>query len=123
MTFFETRQSRQYLKEAQARRELLRDISAAGLKFGGYVETDLSLRLNNAARSRKELWLLGKTGPLLTATETKSAPVVTQLLSPIFFIPADRVALMQRYQLALSGSAAPDAPAPTSSETPFFNAR
>lgn len=121
--FFDARQGRQYQKEAQARRELLRDIGVAGLKFGGYVETDLSLRLNNAARARKELWLLGKTGPLLIAADSKTAPANTQPLSPVFFIPADRVALMQRYHLALSGSAAPETPVPTSSETPFFNAR
>jgi hypothetical protein len=120
--FFESRQNRQYQKEAQARRELLRDISVAGLKFGGYVESDLSLHLNNAARSRKELWLLGKTGPLFVASDAKNAPAGAQPLSPVFFIPADRTALMQRYQLALSGTAPPtEAPAPA--ETPFLNTK
>jgi hypothetical protein len=120
--FFDSRQNRQYQKEAQARRELLRDISVAGLKFGGYVESDLSLHLNNAARSRKELWLLGKAGPLLIASDAKNAPAGAQPLSPVFFIPADRTALMQRYQLALSGTA-PPAEAPAPAETPFLNTK
>ncbi len=117
--FFETRHGRQYQKEAQARRELLRDIGVAGLKFGGYVETDLTLHLNNAARARKELWILGKSSILPVNSEAVAAPAAALPLSPVFFIPADRIALMQRYQLALSGSIA-EAPAPASAETPFF---
>ncbi len=120
--FFESHQGRQYQKEAQARRELLRDISLVGLKFGGYIESDLSLHLNNAARARPELWLLGKTGPLHIATDSKTAPISALALSPVFFIPADRAALMQRYQLVLTGTVTA-APAPASAETPFFNAR
>jgi hypothetical protein len=120
--FFESRRGRTYQKEAQARRELLRDISVAGLKFGGYVETDRTLHLNNAARARKELWLLGESGPLLMDTQAEAAPAVSLALSPVFFIPADRAALMQRYHLAMSGSFA-ETPAPASAETPFFKVK
>lgn len=120
--FFEARQTRQYRKEAQARRELLRDIQLAGLKFGGYVESDLSLHLNNAARVRSEVWALGKVGPLLLSSEARRAPSSVLRFSPIFFIPADRVALMQRYRLALSGGS-PEAITPVSTETPFLEAR
>lgn len=120
--FFEARQARQYHQEAQARRELLRDISLAGLKFGGYVGSDLSLHLNNAARVRPELWALGKTDPLLITADVKTAPAGSLKLSPVFYIPADRVALMQRYRLALNGGSA-DVPAATSTETPFLEVK
>ena len=120
--FFDSRQTRQYQKEAQARRELLRDIHLAGLKFGGYVESDLSLHLNNAARVRPELWALGKAGPVLLSAEAKTAPASVLRLSPIFFIPADRAALMQRYRLALSGGSS-EVAAPVSTVTPFLEAR
>jgi hypothetical protein len=120
--FFDSRQTRQYQKEAQARRELLRDIHLAGLKFGGYIESDLTLHLNNAARVRPELWALGKTGPVLLSVEAKTAPATVLRLSPIFFIPADRAALMQRYRLALSGGSS-EAAVPVSTETPFLEAR
>jgi hypothetical protein len=118
--FFDARQTRHYQKEAQARRELLRDIHLAGLKFGGYVETDFSLHLKNAARVRPELWALGKTGPLLISAEAKTAPATVLRLSPVFFIPADRAALMQRYRLALSGGSS-EVAAPVSTETPFLD--
>jgi hypothetical protein len=120
--FFDSRQTRQYQKEAQARRELLRDIHLAGLKFGGYIESDLTLHLNNAARVRPELWALGKTGPVLLSVEAETAPATVLRLSPIFFIPADRAALMQRYRLALSGGSS-EVATPVSTMTPFLEAR
>ncbi|MCX6858183.1 MAG: hypothetical protein NTV80_25150, partial [Verrucomicrobia bacterium] len=119
--FFESRQTRQYQKEAQAKRELLRSIQLAGLKFGGYVGSDLTLHLINAARVRPELWALGKEGPVLLASEAKSTPTGVLRLSPIFFIPANRAALMQRYRSAISGSTS-DAPAATAAQTPFLDA-
>lgn len=118
--YFSARQGRQYMKEAKAKRELLRDVSAAGIKFGGYVETDLTLRLNNAARSRKELWLAGKKQPLSIPQDSKTVPAGIPAMSPVFFIPADRAALMQRYHLALSGAAV-STPEPTAVTAPFFN--
>lgn len=119
--FFESRKGHQYLKEAQARRELLRDLHVAGLKFGGYVESDRRLSLNNAARAQTELWLLGKAGPLAVSATAASAPEQALALSPVFFIPADRAALMKRYQSALTGSTT-EAPAqPQAAESPFLN--
>jgi hypothetical protein len=120
--FFEARQTRQYQKEAQARRELLRDIALAGLQFGGYVDSDLSLHLSHAARVRPELWVLSKSGPLLISPEVSLAPASALRLSPIFYIPADRAALMQRYRLALKGGTAV-MPTSTTKETLFFETK
>lgn len=121
--FFEARQGRQYMKEALARRELWRDLSVAGLKYGGYVESDFTPRLNNAARARSEVWVLGKSGPLVVSATSVLAPDGALALSPVFFIPADRAALMQRYQSALSGNAAAAPAQATSTESPFLNLR
>ncbi len=120
--FFEARQGRQYKQEALAWRDLLRDLSVAGLKYGGYVDSDLTLSLNNAARARPEVWVLGKTGPVLLPTAAKSASAEVLALSPIFFIPADRGALMKRYQSALTGTGVAPAAQPEASESPFLKA-
>jgi hypothetical protein len=58
---------------------------------------------------------------VLLASDAKSAPTGVLRLSPIFFIPADRAALMQRYRSAISGSTS-DAPAATAAQTPFLDA-
>lgn len=107
--FFKSCGNRAYMKEAGARREFLREAGQAGLKFGGYVETDLSLVLNQGGRSAGELWVVSKdTGkPLLVANPAAgqaATDTVTPIkatnglpLSPVFFVPLDRKQLLQRY--------------------------
>ncbi len=104
------------MREATARRDYLRAVVNAGLKFGGYVETDLSLVLNSQGRNTGELWVVGKEGgkPLLVmnaaannAVSEAPKPIMAPLsvpLSPVFFVPADRRALVHKYQEALSGT-------------------
>lgn len=109
--FFAKTTGRAYLKEAKARRDLLQTIARAGLKYGGYVETDLSVRLKNPARSVRELWVLSKAdGKPMRVANPESGEKLTAAgampLSPVFFISADHAALMERYEAALSGSAA-----------------
>lgn len=113
-TFFKTLKERSYLREALAHRNYLRAATSAGLKFAGYVETDLSLVLNPQGRSTGELWVLGREGgkPLLVANPDagKAAadkPTAIQApdsmpLSPVFFVTTDRRALLKQYQDALS---------------------
>lgn len=112
--FFKGCRERSYMKEAVARREFLRAASSAGIKFGGYVETDLSVVLNQAGRNAGELWVMSKDGgkPLLVGnpaagnSTAESAAKITATgavpLSPVFFIPLDRRQLLQRYTEALS---------------------
>lgn len=120
--YFESVRDRHYLKEAKARRELLMSIAQAGVKFGGYVRMDLSMKLQGPARVAKELWVLSEDGgkPLLIANmdagigvaeELKTRAVGAMPLSPVFFIPVDRAALIQRYEDALAGEGKSAAPA------------
>lgn len=129
--FFSAREQRSYLAEARARRDLLREVNAAGLKFGGYVEVDLNLKLTQLARSVKELWVLSKDGikPLRISNTQVGAPVAEEAarltatgalpLSPVFIIPLDRAPLLERYQLAVSGQTK-GTPLASPTETPFL---
>lgn len=114
--FFKTCQEHTYMREATARRDYLRAVVNAGLKFGGYVETDLSLVLNPRGRNTGELWVIGKEGgkPLLVVNAAANSPVSEKLipivvplsvpLSPVFFVPVDRRALVRQYREALSAT-------------------
>jgi hypothetical protein len=108
---------RAYLKEAKARREMLMAVVSAGVKFGGYVETDLSLRLKNSALAAPEIWVLSAKGAKpMVIPQSESNPgsgMVTgvQPLSPVLIVPVDRAALTAEYEKALSGSGGPRAPA------------
>ncbi|MEN3940082.1 hypothetical protein WJU23_02230 [Prosthecobacter sp. SYSU 5D2] len=115
--FFQKAGRRVYLKEAKARRELLMAVAEAGVKFGGYVETDFSLRLKNNALGAPELWVLSASGakPMLMARPAANAsPFMAadaQPLSPVFIIPVDRAALTAAYEKALTGSGSARTPA------------
>ncbi|TDU81826.1 hypothetical protein EI77_01136 [Prosthecobacter fusiformis] len=118
--YFEKTTGRSYMKEAKARREMLTAVARSGLKFGGYVETDLTLRLKIPARAASELWVLSKAGlkPLLVANPQSSLPPANPLkakeaqpLSPVFFISIDRASLMERFESALSASGSNHTPA------------
>jgi hypothetical protein len=128
--FFKTLKDRAYLREAIAHRNYLRAATQAGLKFAGYVETDLSLVLNSQGRSAGELWVLGREGgkPLMVANAeagkaaadspktimaTASVP-----LSPAFIVTADRRDLLKQYQEARSSTGVDLKPLPT--ESPFL---
>lgn len=125
--FFKPLKSRAYLREALAHRNYLRAATSAGLKFAGYVETDLSLVLNSQGRSAGELWMISReTGkPLLApnpaagkaASDTPKAIVASASvpLSPVFFVTADRRALLQQYQEALSSTGVDLKPLPAQS--------
>jgi len=114
--FFRPLKARSYLREALAHRNYLRAVATAGLKFAGYVETDLSLVLNSQGRNTAELWVIGRENnkPLLvpnTAAGKAAADAGTPIvaagsvpLSPVFFVPVDRQSLVQHYQEALSST-------------------
>lgn len=119
--FFQARQDRAYEKEAQARRVLVSRVFSAGVKFGGYVETDRSLVLNTASRAAKELWLISKTGPLLVPATAKAAPPDALPFSPALFLPVDREQLMSTYHSSISGSPGSAAQPPSAmGESPFM---
>ena len=121
--FFKSCSGRAYMKEAAAKRELLRTAAAAGLKYGGYVETDRTLVPSQAGRAAGELWALAQDGgkPILiknslTGGDMKSklkAPATAQVLSPVFFIPVNREELLRRYTKA---TAAPGGASASSSK-------
>ncbi|WP_395739192.1 hypothetical protein [Prosthecobacter sp.] len=112
--FFKSIKDRSYMKEASARRAYLRAVANAGLKFAGYVETDLSLVLNTQGRTAAELWVVGKEGgkPLLvpnpsagSAASDSASPIIASAsvpLSPVFIVSVDRKALAKQYQDALT---------------------
>lgn len=119
--YFSTRKDRAYLKEAQARREMLAHVVAAGVKFGGYVEPDLGVRLINSARTASELWVLGaKDGKPMRldnpsaaaapgAENTRLVAAGALALSPVFYISVDRASLLDGYFKAVT-STPPDSP-------------
>jgi len=114
--YFKTCKGRSYLREALAHRNYLRTAVTAGLKFAGYVETDLALVLNPQGRTAAELWVIGRENgkPLLIANPAAgnaatdaAKPIMAAAsvpLSPVFFVPMDRQALLQQFQEALSGT-------------------
>lgn len=122
--YFKSLNSRAYFREAVAHRDYLRTATAAGLKFAGYVETDLSLVLNPQGRSAAELWVIGKENgkPLLVpnpaagnaASDAPKAIFATASLplSPVFFVTANRKALLKQYHDALSATGVDLTPLP-----------
>lgn len=118
--FFQGCATRSYFKEASIRREFLRTAAAAGVKYGGYVETDGTVVPTQAGRAAAELWVLSRdTGkPLLVPNPAvaaaqpagKEAPKLkapgAAPLSPAFFLPLDRRQLLQRHAEASSAPGA-----------------
>lgn len=102
--YFAARQGRQYEKEAQARRLLVMRVNAAGVKLGGYVDTDRRLRLNQSGRSAAEFWLPLKSGPRLLKAGDAEAPEGVPGLTPLLFLPLDRQELVRNYHSVLSES-------------------
>ncbi|MCF7788471.1 MAG: hypothetical protein K9N47_20285 [Prosthecobacter sp.] len=129
--FFKPLKDRAYLREAHAHRNYLRAATKAGLKFAGYVETDLSLVLNPQGSTASELWVLGRENgkPLMVANPAAGkaaadAPKTIMAtasvpLSPAFYVTADRRALLQQYQEALSSTGVDITPLP--GESLFLN--
>jgi hypothetical protein len=130
--FFKNCKTRAYMTEASARRSYLRAVTTVGLKFAGYVETDLSMVLNSQGRTAGELWVLGKESgkPILvtnpsagSAVSDTAAPIIASSsvpLSPIFVVSADRKALAQQYQEALTSPGVE--PKPVLNESVFLTA-
>ena len=114
--FFNSLKTRAYMTEALARRNYLYSAVAAGLRFVGYVETDLSMVLNQQGRTASELWVIGReNGKPVLVTNPAAGTTVADLLkpiiatasvplSPVFFVPLDRQALLHQYQKDLSGA-------------------
>jgi len=113
--FFNSCQGRSYLDEAVSQRVLLRDAALAGIRFGGYVEMDASLVLNQAGRAIKELWVLAKDGgrPLMIVNPRAENPVADAgklvskaalPLSPVFFIPLQPGRLPLKRDADLAGA-------------------
>lgn len=117
--FFAKRRERAYEKEAQARRVLIMRVAAAGVRLGGYVNTDHSLRLNSAARAATEFWLPVKTGLTQLSVKTKVAPSTVPALTPVLFLPLDRQEVLQTYRDSLQGNDGLKKASPTT-ETPFL---
>lgn len=128
--FFASCKNRSYQKEANAHRTYLRAAITAGLKFAGYVEPDLTLSLNQLGRGAPELWMLGKEGgrPLMAANPSTSGSGTSSrisapgavVLSPVFYVPADRQALLRQYREALSASGSGADIKPSSGESLFL---
>jgi hypothetical protein len=114
--FFNSLKTRTYMTEALAQRNYLYTAVTAGLRFVGYVETDLSMVLNQQGRTAGELWVIGReSGKPVLVTNPAAGTTVTDLLkpiiatasvplSPVFFVPLDRQALLHQYQKDLSGA-------------------
>lgn len=110
--FFQRCQSRAYFREAAARRAVLHSAATVGLRYGGYVEVDQSLVLNNAARAAGELWTVAveSGGPLVlpdagsgTGGGTGRVKAAGALpLSPVFYLPVDRGRLLSQYQAEMA---------------------
>lgn len=106
--FFQRCQSRSYFREAAARRAVLHSAATVGVRFGGYVEVDQTLVLNNQARAANELWtlaaddgrprLLANTGGDKNADAARVKAKASLPLSPVFFLPVDRGRLLSQYQ-------------------------
>lgn len=117
--FFTNRAERAYEKEAQARRMLIMQVSSAGVRFGGFIDTDHTLRLNSGARVANEFWLPMKAGSVLVSASAKSAPNSVPALTPVLFLPLDRQKVLQAYRdRIMDGAIKKDAPSAT--ETPFL---
>lgn len=117
--FFTLRRERAYEKEAQARRVLVMRVSSAGVRLGGFVDTDHSLRLNSAARAAREFWLPVKAGPMLLSANTKIAPQSTPAFIPVFFLPLDRQEILQNYRDEITEDRVTQE-TPLTTETPFL---
>lgn len=128
--FFKKCEARHYLREATARRTLLRSAAGAGLRFGGYVEVDKTMVLKHPARNVSELWVLDKTtGRPSSVANTGNAKVVDGVvirkaenalpLSPVFYLPVDRQSLLKQYQASMAATKAEPLQAP-SGESPFI---
>jgi hypothetical protein len=113
--FFGERTDRDYFGEANARRNLIRDVSRAGLRFAGYVKSDQTVFLNQAGRVATELWAVSSQGekPLLvqppsaspTAGESPVFKIEAALpLSPLFVVPLDRGSVREKYMAALKAA-------------------
>lgn len=120
--YFKSCATRSYLKEARVRRDFLRAAATAGVKYAGYVETDLTVALTQIGRVAGELWLISKENgrPLLMANPSASQAATGEAvkisaagaapLSPVFFMPVDRKLLLQRYTDAASAAGSPAQP-------------
>ena len=111
-TFFGQRRNRNYFGEATARRNLIRDVYRAGLRFAGYVKSDQTVFLSQDGRVAAELWAVSSQGgkPLLVRPPSGSpaAGESTVLkangalpLSPLFVVPLDRVSVRKAYLAGL----------------------
>lgn len=129
--FFNRCAGRSYLDEAVSQRVLLRDAALAGVRFGGYVEMDSSLVLNQAGRATKELWVLAKDGgrPQMVLNPKAENPAADAgklvskealPLSPVFFIPLQHGRLPFKREADLAGTRPDQNPRPleTASLTP-----
>ncbi len=128
--FFASCKGRTYQQEANAHRTYLRTAVTAGLKFAGYVEPDLTLSLNQLGRGASELWMQSKEGgrPLMVANPSTAGSATSSrisapgavALSPVFYVPTDRQALLRQYKEALSASGTGAGVKPASGESLFL---
>jgi hypothetical protein len=117
--FFSARLGRQYEKEAQARRLLVMRVNAAGVKLGGFVDTERRLMVSQAGRAAAEFWLPLKAGPRLLKAAEVEAPEGVPGLTPLLFLPLDRQELMRNYRASMSGPEQ-GRTAPSQDEDPFL---
>lgn len=98
-SFFDSLRERRYLAEARLHREIMLRVLKAGLQFGGFIDSAAQLHLLGEARSAKTLWVLTADGQKLcrylppgdTGEKAKEEPAG---MSPVFFVPLDREALL-----------------------------
>ena len=92
--FFHELESRNYLAEARANRELIRAAVKAGIHYGGFIGDDLRPRLLGEASSGMALWAVAASSGRLTRfrppEQEGRADDKFARFSPVVFVPVDK---------------------------------
>jgi len=105
--FFVGLGDRSYANEAYRVRDIALAVRDAGVRFAGYVDGDGHARVLQGARAAAELWSFGGKAPLLLQVRAgqPNAGLGEQAkacvrFSPLFYVPLDRAALLQKMKIA-----------------------
>ena len=91
--FFHELESRNYLAEARANRDLIRAAVKAGIHYGGFIGDDLRARLLGEANAGVALWAVAASNGRLTRFRTPEGEGMADekfaRFSPVVFVPVD----------------------------------